>query len=301
MVEFVHLHTHSHYSLLDGLSSPKQLIDEAVRVGQKSLALTDHGSCAGLYNFQKACQAKEIKPILGTEAYVTADMSINTKEQNAKDTHTWHLVLLAKNKIGYRNLIKLSSLGYLNGLYRKPRIDFNLLEQYKEGLIVSTACCIGELGFYLKNNDAGSARAMVQRYKDVFGEDFYMEIMTHKYFDQSRDQEDLERKLASIIFKLSKEMDINCIATQDVHYAKREQWSSQDILLAVQTHNNIKNPNRMSFNSNDFYLKSAEEIAHEAVALVEPAEFRPCILTPPFPRRLWWRASTVSSSCSPPG
>jgi len=260
MSDFVNLHNHSYYSLLDGLSSPKALAEQALSMGQKSLALTDHGTCAGLYNFQKACQKVGIKPILGMETYMTPDMSINTKEQDAKDSQTWHLVLLAKNKQGYKNIMQLSSLAYLDGFYRKPRLDFNLLEKYKEGIVVSTACCAGELSYYINNDQNQSAIDMVNKYKDVFGDDFYLEVMTHKYFEASKSQEDLEKKLASAIYKLSKKSGIKCIATQDVHYAKREHWASQDVLLAVQTHNCIKNPDRMTFNSNDFYLKSTEEM-----------------------------------------
>ena len=260
MSEFVHLHGHSYYSLLDGLTSPANLSKRASKLGQKALALTDHGSCAGLYNFQKACQKVEIKPILGIETYVTPDMSINTKEQNAKDTNTWHLVLLAKNKTGYNNLIKLSSLGYLEGFYRKPRIDLNLLEKHKEGIIVSTACCVGELSYYLKNDEQQLATDMVSRYKDIFGEDFYLEIMTHKYFKRAQDQQEIERKLASKIYNLAKKMDVSCIATQDYHYGEQKHWESQDVLLAHQTHTHIKDPNRMSFWSDDFYLKSSDEM-----------------------------------------
>lgn len=260
MAEFIHLHNHSYYSLLDGLSSPADMAKHAASMGQKALAITDHGSCAGLYNFQKACQGEGIKPILGMEAYITPDMSINCKEKNAKDSKTWHLVLLAKNKVGYHNLIRLSSLGYLEGFYRKPRIDFDLLEQHKEGLIVSTACCVGELGYYLSNKEGQKALDMANQYKEAFGDDFYLEIMTHKYFEHSTEQQEKEKKLASAIYKLGQHTGIKCIASQDAHYTEKRLWASQDVLLAHQTHNHIKNPNRMSFWSDDFYLKSSEEM-----------------------------------------
>lgn len=253
--EFVHLHTHSYYSLLDGLSSPKALVRCAKDLDFKSLALTDHGSCGGLYNFQKECKQQGIKPILGMEGYISPDRFVKEK-----GTPINHIVLLAKNEIGYKNLIYLSSMGYIEGFYYKARIDFDLLQAHKEGLIVTSACVAGEIPRLLWSNEAEQARELAGKYKDTFGDDFYIEVMTHKYFN-APDQEIKEKKLAGELYKLAKQMGIKAICTTDIHYARKEEWKAQDVLLSIQTLDHIKNPDRMSFGSKDFYMKSAEELA----------------------------------------
>ena len=265
--KFVHLHVHSCYSLLDGLSSTQDLVDCASELGFKSLALTDHGSCAGLFHFQKECIAKGIKPILGMEAYICPDHSFKEKTTTPNN----HLIIIAKNKVGYKNLIHLSSFAYTEGLYYKPRIDFKELKSHKEGLIISSACCIGEIGVALwksiqaeseedKKSLYGDAKAIAQKYKDTFGDDYYLEIMTHKY-DSDEAQEDREKKLALATFRMGKEMGIKCICTQDTHYARSEDWEAQDVLLSIQTIDTIKNPERLTFGSKDFYLKPYEQMA----------------------------------------
>lgn len=253
--EFVHLHTHSYYSLLDGLSSIQSLVKCAKSLDFKSLALTDHGSCAGLYNFQKECLKQEIKPILGMEAYMCPDRFLKNKEQPIS-----HLVLLAKNKIGYKNLIYLSSMAYIEGFYYKQRIDFDLLEKHKEGLIVTSACVAGEIPKLLWAKEEDKAIELAGRYKDVFGDDFYIEIMTHKYFNDA-EQEAKEKRIAAALYKLAKKIDVKAICTTDIHYARKEEWKAQDVLLSIQTLDHIKNPKRLSFGSKDFYMKSAEELA----------------------------------------
>jgi DNA polymerase-3 subunit alpha len=232
-------------------------------LGYKSLALTDHGSCAGLYQFQKACKKKGIKPILGMETYITADHHIKEKITVGSKSiipPVYHLILLAKNKIGYNNLIYLSSVAYIDGFYYKPRIDFEILKQYKEGLIVTSACCAGEISNLLLNNEDEMAENVVKKYKDVFGDDFYLEIMNHSYFKVAEAQEAKEKLLSNKIYKLSKKLGVKAICTQDTHYARKEDWEAHDVLLAIQTLDNIKNPDRMSFNSDDFYLKSHEQM-----------------------------------------
>jgi len=253
--KFCHLHNHSYYSLLDGLSSIKDLVGTAKACGYKSLALTDHGSCAGLYNFQKECKDQGIKPILGMEAYISPD---HTKKD--KDTEIFHLVLLAKNKVGYQNLIFLSSFAYTQGFYRKPRIDFDILSKHHEGLIVTSACCSGEISSLLWSQDEASADKLAMRYKEMLGDDFYLEIMVHKY-QTDMAQQDKEKKLAGMIYKMSKRLGIKAICTNDTHYARKAQWEAQDVLLSIQTLDTIKNPDRMTFGSQDFYLKSPEEMA----------------------------------------
>jgi len=256
MSDFTHLHVHSHYSLLDGLSSPKDLVECAVDLGFKSLALTDHGTCAGLYRFQKACIEKDIKPILGMEAYFTQDHQIKDIEANP----TYHLIILAKNKIGYKNLIYLSSFGYLQGFYYKPRLDFEILEKHSEGLIISTACPQGQIPVCLWNNNKDAAVKIAGKFKEVFKDDFYIELMVHNYIDDP-EQYAKERKLAFYLYSLAKEMGIKTICTTDTHYARANEWKMHDILLALQTRTHIKNPKRLTFRSDDFYLKPYEEMA----------------------------------------
>lgn len=253
--KFVHLHNHSHYSLLDGLSSPEDLVECAINLGFKSLALTDHGTCAGLYHFQKICLEKNIKPILGMEAYSTFDHNI--KDIDKYPTH--HLILIAKNKVGYKNLIKLSSLAFIQGFYYRPRIDFDLLCKYKEGLIVSSACSQGEIPYLLWHQDKEVAKKTIEKYKDVFKDDFYLELMIHEYLTD-KEQEKKERKLSARLYSLAKEMGIKAICTTDTHYANSDEWNMHDILLSIQTRTHIKNPKRFSFDSKDFYLKSYEEM-----------------------------------------
>lgn len=266
MTDFVHLHTHSYYSILDGLSSPEELVKYAKELGQKSLALTDHGTCAGLYTFQESCKKYNIKPILGIESYITPDHSIKEK-----GTPTNHIVLLAKNKVGYKNLIYLSSFGYIHGFYYKPRIDFEILKEHSKGLIVTTACGNGVIPDLLWNGKIDEAKQEVNKFKKVFGDDFYIEIMRHFYHIE-KEQEEKEKRLASLLYKFAKEMNVKAICTQDTHYAKPEQWYAHDVLLSVSTRTSIKNPNRMSFGSKDFYLKSSQEMAklyHKAPELLE--------------------------------
>lgn len=257
MSDFVHLHNHSYFSLLDGLSSPDDLIDCAAEMGYKSLALTDHGSCAGLFQFQKHAEEKGIKPILGMEGYICNDYRLKEKETAGKN---YHIILLAKNKIGYDNLIYLSSFAYINGFYYKPRISFDLLEQHKEGLIVSSACANGEISCALLEGNDKRAQEIANRYKETFKDDFYLEIMSHVY-NNDKEQEAKEKKLAIQLYKMSKELGIKAICTQDTHYARKEDWEAHDVLLSIQTIDVMKNPNRLTFDSKDFYLKPYEEMA----------------------------------------
>jgi DNA polymerase-3 subunit alpha len=253
-VPFVHLHNHSHYSLLDGLSSPENLAKVASEKGFPALALTDHGTCAGLYAFQKACKKYKIKPILGCEVYFTED-----RHYKHKESRTYHLTLLAKNKQGLQNLFKLSTLGELEGKYRKPRIDFELLERHHEGLICTSGCPCSQLSMALWENNEERAEELVGQYKELFGDDYYIEIMTHKYIDND-EQENREKVVAKKLYSLAKKHNIKAICTNDAHYAERNDWKDHDILLAMQTHNHIKNPERFSFQGKEFYLKDYEEM-----------------------------------------
>lgn len=255
MPDFIHLHNHSYFSLLDGLSSPDNLAKTAAEMGFKGLALTDHGSCGGLLAFQKACNEVKIKPILGCEFYSTLD-----HRQQTKDSNTYHLILLAKNSAGIKNLMRLTTLSERFGKYKKPRIDFEMLSQNCEGLICSTACSAGELPIRLLSEDNDGATKFVEQYRSIFNDDFYIEIMMHKYHDGSKDQEDRERKLAKMLYDLGKKMGVKVIATNDAHYAKRSDAQYHDVLLAMQTHDHIKNPKRFTFDGDEFYLRPYEEM-----------------------------------------
>jgi DNA polymerase-3 subunit alpha len=235
------------------MSSIKGMVSCAYDMGYKSLALTDHGTCAGLLQFQKACKEKGIKPILGNEAYICPDIKVQDRNS------IYHLVLLAKNEIGYKNLIYLSSYASLHGTYYKPRIDFETLAAHKEGLIVSSACSGGEISRLIWDDKKDEAEKVANKYKEVFGDDFYLEIMMHSYFGD-KEQENKERKLANIICNMGKRLDIKVIATQDSHYTRKEDWEAHDVLLSIQTIQMVKNPNRLSFHSNDFYLKPYEQM-----------------------------------------
>lgn len=251
---FSHLHVHSNFSLLDGMSSVKGLVSCAADMGYKSLALTDHGTCAGLYQFQKACKEKSIKPILGMEGYICNDHTF--KEKGAV---TYHILLLAKNTAGYKNLIYLSSFGSIHGFYYRPRIDLKILEEHKEGLIVSTACSSGEIPRLILSGNETQAEQLANQYKEIFKDDFYLEIMLHSYF-QDKEQEEREKKIANILYKMGKKIGVKVIATQDSHYTRKEDWESHDVLLSIQTLSNIKDPSRLSFGSDDFYLKPFEQM-----------------------------------------
>lgn len=253
--KFVQLHNHSHFSLLDGMSSIKGMVSCAADMGYKSLALTDHGTCAGLYSFQKACKEKGIKPILGMEGYICQDHTIKEKSDN----ELYHILLLAKNSIGYKNLIYLSSLGNIQGFYYKPRIDLNVLEAHREGLIVSSACAGGEIPCLVISGQEDKAEQLASKYKEIFKDDFYLEIMKHSY-PGDKDMENKEKKIANILYKMGKKLGIKVIATQDSHYTRKEDAWAHDVLLSIQTHSHIKDPSRLTLNSEDFYLKPYEQM-----------------------------------------
>ena len=254
-VEFIHLHNHSYFSLLDGLSSPDSLAKTASEMGFPGLALTDHGSCGGLLAFQNACREVNIKPILGCEFYATED-----HRQQTKDSNTYHLILLAKNEIGIKNLMHLATHSERYGKYKKPRIDFEMLSSFHDGIVCSTACSAGELSIRLLSGDVVGADRFVEQYRSAFKDDFYIEIMMHKYHESSKDQEDREKKLAHMLYELGKKHGVKVIATNDAHYAKRTDAKYQDILLAMQTHDHIKNPKRFTFDGDEFYIKPYEEM-----------------------------------------
>ena len=249
---FTHLHVHSHYSLLDGLARPEQLLKQAKGMGLDALALTDHGVMYGAIEFYSLAKKMGIKPIIGCEVYL-APNSLTDKTPKI-DSKFYHLVLLAKNKTGYYNLLKLVTIAELEGFYYKPRIDKEVLKKHSDGLIALSACAKGEIPSALLTDDYKKASQLAQEYQEIFGKDnFYLELQHHP---ELPDQE----KINDGLLKLSKELNIPAVVTTDVHYTKKEDKKAQDVLLAIQTGTDIENQDRLSMKEMDLYFKSPEEI-----------------------------------------
>ncbi len=254
MADFVHLHVHSEYSLLDGLVKIPQLLAKAKSYGMKALALTDHGAMYGAFKFYLQAKDLGIKPIIGLEAYV-AKRSRFDKEVNI-DHDRYHLILLAKNLKGYKNLIKLTTKAHLEGFYYKPRIDSQLLEEYAEGLIALSACLEGEIPSYLKQNEDEKAEKKIKEYLEIFGEgNFYLELQHHLNIPL----QDLVNKKLVV---LSRKLGVPLVATNDVHYLEKEDAEAHEILLCIQTQRSILEKNRplSMINSPDFYFRSPQEM-----------------------------------------
>lgn len=247
---FVHLHVHSHYSILDGAASVKSIIETARRCRMPAIAITDHGNMFGAIDFYQNAIKKGVKPIIGFEAYLTGGSRLE-KDKSRERGPLHHLVLLAKNLTGYKNLVKLSSLGYTQGFYYKPRIDWELLEKYHDGIIALGACLQGEVPWKLVRGDEEGARKAVRRYQDVFGRDnFYLEIQNHGLAEQI----DVLPKIVS----MARSCDVPIVATNDSHYIGAEDWEAHDVLLALQTQALMKDPTRFKFGTHEFYLKSPQ-------------------------------------------
>jgi DNA polymerase-3 subunit alpha len=248
--EWISLHQHTGYSLLDGSAKISELIARAKELGMKSIAITDHGVMYGCVEFYKEAKEQGIKPIIGCEIYVAAkSMSI---KQNDKENENHHLVLLVKNEVGYSNLMKIVSAASIDGFYYKPRVDHEFLKKHSEGLIASSACLGGEIQTNILNGNLNKAREIALLYKEIFKEGFYLELQYHGLEEQLKVNEELVR--------MSKELDIPLIATNDVHYIKREDFKSHDVLLCIQTGKTVDEEDRMRYASDQFYLKSSEEM-----------------------------------------
>ncbi len=247
---FVHLHNHSDYSLLDGAMKTKAMAKRAAELGQPALALTDHGNMFGAVEFYLACRDEDIKPIIGMEAYVTADRHNRTSDKTNK---SYHMVLLAKNGTGYRNLIKLSSLGYLEGFYYRPRIDRDLLSQYSEGIIGLTACMSGEPNFHLRSGNVKAAIEAAAAYRDILGRDnYFLEIQNHGIEEEAR--------IRQLMPQVAEATGCGIIATNDCHFLDRSHHEAHDILMALQTGKTLNDPNRWRSNTPEIYFKSTEEM-----------------------------------------
>lgn len=246
---FTHLHVHTEYSLLDGACRISEIASAAKRKGFSSLAITDHGVMYGVIDFYRACQREGIRPVIGCEVYV-APRSRFDKDPYAR---YYHMVLLCENNTGYQNLIKLVSLGFTEGFYGKPRIDDSLLEQYHEGLICLSACLAGEIPQKLLQNDYAAAKEKAAYYRDLFGaEHFYIELQDHGI--------DAQRRILPELARLAQELGVETVATNDSHYIEKEDSQTHGILLCIQTGSTVNDENKMEFQTDEFYLKTEEEM-----------------------------------------
>jgi len=262
MPEFVHLHIHSEFSLLDGANRIKDLPVRAKELGMKAIAITDHGVMYGAIDFYKACKNEGIKPIIGCEVYV-APRSRHQKEPNIDNKYN-HLILLAKDNQGYKNLSKLVSIGFTEGYYYKPRIDLEVLEQYSEGLICLSACLAGSVNQALLNGQTEKAEEIALWHKRVFGEDYYIEIQNNGL----REQVLANQKLV----QLARKLDIPLVATNDAHYLKKEDAYNHEILLCIQTGKRMSDEDRMRFETDELYVKSPEEMSEYFAAFPDAIE-----------------------------
>ena len=288
MLSFSHLHCHTQYSMLDGAASIKSLVNKSKESGMPAIAITDHGNMFGVPEFVNEAKKQGIKPIIGCEFYITP-----SGMDDRKDRTRYHQVLLAKNMEGYKNLTKLCSLGYTDGLYYKPRIDKETLAEYSGGLIATTCCLASEINQTIINEGEEEARRIFEWYLDLFGDDYYVELQRHGLSDQDHCNE--------ILTKWARQYSVKTIATNDCHYVEREDSEAHDVLLALQTNADINDPNRFRFtddNNNlnpEFYLKTPKEMqelfsdipasvdnTNEIVEKIEPIDLSSELLLPHY-------------------
>ena len=250
--DFVHLHNHSHYSLLDGLTKIPRMLDRVKELGMEAVALTDHGTMSGIIDFYEECQKRELKPIIGLEAYMTPPDRSHTDKDPARDRTRHHLILLASNQKGYSNLMRLCSLASLDGFYHKPRIDRALLAQYQEGLIVLSGCMGGEVGRHLETNNPAAAEETAKWFKKVFGDRYYLELQDHQNPDQV--------KINDQVLALSKKLGIPAVVTGDAHYLMPEDKDAHEVLLSIQTGSFRDDASRMTLADYDLHLTDPAEI-----------------------------------------
>lgn len=250
---FVHLHCHDHYSTLDGACITENLVKRAAELGMPAVAQTNHGNMFGTWDFLKCCEKHKVKPIVGVEAY-EAPISRKLKEKDDDFPHYFHMVLLSKNKTGYRNLIKLVSRSFSEGFYYKPRIDIDLLREYHEGLIMSSACMRGRLPWLLARQRVREAIEYTNVYKEIFGDDFYIELMAINMPGQ--------KELNIMLNDLAKTLSIKTIATNDSHFVKAEEHMLHENIMAAST-GGSKHMNVLSIDANDLYFKSEEDMKRD--------------------------------------
>ena len=248
--DFVHLHNHTHHSLLDGLTKIPDLVNRVKELGMEAVAITDHGTMSGVLELYKAAKEVGVKPVLGLEAYVAARSRFD--RDPAKDKMRYHITLLAMNNQGYENLMKLSSAANLEGMYYKPRIDHELIEKYNEGLIVLSGCTSGEVGEALRNDDYVKAKDIASWYKGIFGDRYYLEMQNHEW--------DVQRKVNDYLQKLSVDLDIPLVVSNDGHYLLGEDQEAHEILLCVGTGSYLSDASRMSLKNFDLHVTDPKDI-----------------------------------------
>ncbi|MDH3569302.1 MAG: DNA polymerase III subunit alpha, partial [Gemmatimonadota bacterium] len=251
---FAHLHTHSEFSLLDGANRISDLVARVAELGMDSLAITDHGNLHAAYTFYETAKAQGIRPILGCEAYVAFG------SRHARERPAWapanysHLVILARNREGYRNLVKLSSIGYVEGFYRRPRIDREALALHAEGLVALAACLSGEIALWLRQDNYDEARKSAEWFAQTFGPDgFWLEVQDHGIAE--------EKKVQAGMYRLAEDLGLPVVATNDAHYLERADHEAHDCLLAIGTGKDLDDPNRFRFQGSESYVKSEAEMA----------------------------------------
>jgi DNA polymerase-3 subunit alpha len=268
---FVHLHVHTEYSLLDGLSNTKKLFEHVKENGMDTIAITDHGAMYGVIEFYKNALKAGVKPILGMEGYITDG---NRKERGDSKNRTFHQLLLAKNLQGYKNLMKLTSIAHVEGYYKRPRIDHETLQKYHDGIIATSSCVMGEIPQALIEGDYVKAKKLTQWYVDVFGEDFYLELQRHEYakhvksattqeiIEDLNNQDRAEKLNNQGQIKLSRELGIPLIATNDAHYIKKDDATAQDALVCIATGRNVSDVKRLRFiDAPSYYITTPDEMA----------------------------------------
>jgi DNA polymerase-3 subunit alpha len=258
-IQFTHLHVHTQYSILDGAASIPGLMHKAKENGMKAMAITDHGNLFGAKIFHNEAKKQGIKPIIGCEVYIAKRSRLMREEKI--DASGDHLILLAKNKGGYHNLVKLVSLGWIEGMYYKPRIDKELLRQYSNGLIATTACLGGEIPQEIMNHGTESAETLLKTYREIFGEDLYLELMRHKSTDPAMNQQVYKDQVFvnGVLLELGKKHGIKCIATNDVHFINHEDAGAHDRLICLSTGKDLDDPSRIKYTQQEWF-KTREEM-----------------------------------------
>ncbi len=254
---YVHLHNHTHHSLLDGLTKIPALMDKVKELGMESVAITDHGTMSGVVDFYKSAKATGVKPVIGMEAYVATRSRHDRDPQ--KDKARYHLIILAMNNKGYKNLMRLSSIANLEGMYYKPRIDHELLEQYNEGLIILSGCAGGELGENLRADNYEEAKKIAAWYKSVFGDRYYLEMQDHGHLEYPKTWE-VQRKINGYLEKISEELDIPRVVTSDGHYLTHDDQDAHEILLCVGTSSFLSDEKRMSLKDFELHVTDPKEL-----------------------------------------
>ena len=282
-MSFAHLHVHTEYSLLDGACRIGGMMDRVKELGQTAIAITDHGVMYGCIDFYKAAKAAGVKPIIGCEVYVTRRGMED--RVHGIDNDPYHLVLLCENRTGYENLCKMVSEAFINGFYGKPRVDLALLEKHHEGLIALSACLAGAIPQYLLEEDYENAKAYAVNLARIFGEgNFYLELQDHGIDEQ--------RPVNQGVMRIARETGLPLVATNDAHYLRKEDAAMQDVLMCIQMGKTVDDEHRMKFQTEEFYLKSEDEMRQLFPTARKPSKIPSALLT-----AVIWNSCSTSTIC----